>query len=219
MAVLVDNQTGSDRQESAQIRERMWSPCSTGADAYLKPLLSGYCRRVVAAQRQRRVSGPCSLLKSDGGTTGLVEAPARPVDSAALGLTGGVIGGARVAREAGLAQAITFDMRGTSCDVGLLLEFGPRSHGCGWSGCRPWAWVTRRWTSGSGRALQRFAAGRAARAPRLSMRYAYRNYEWHVEYRFGGRVARGGRPLPPPPRGFPWPPDPRSPSERFSRRR
>ena len=85
MAVLVDNQTGSDRQESAQIRERMWSPCSTGADAYLKPLLSGYCRRVVAAQRQRRVSRPCSLLKSDGGTTGLVEAPARPVDSAALG--------------------------------------------------------------------------------------------------------------------------------------
>ena len=119
-------------------------------DAYLKPLLSGYCRSVVAAQRQRRVSGPAR------GSSRTAAPPAwwrRPHGRWILllsGLTGGVIGGARVAREEGLAQAITFDMRGTSCAVGLLLEFGPRWHGCGCSGCRPWAWVTRRWTSVSG---------------------------------------------------------------------
>ncbi len=99
---------------------------TTLADAYLKPLLSGYCRSVGEALRERHVSGPCSLLKSDGGTTGLTQAPERPVDLLLSGLAGGVIGGAHFAREAGFGQAITLDMGGTSCDVGLLLDGEPQ---------------------------------------------------------------------------------------------
>ena len=93
---------------------------TTVADAYLKPLLSTYCPSVGAALRERSVNAPCSLLKSDGGTTGLAQAPERPVELLLSGLAGGVIGGAHFAREAGFAQAITLDMGGTSCDVGLL---------------------------------------------------------------------------------------------------
>ena len=99
---------------------------TTLADAYLKPLLSGYCRSVGEALRERHVSGPCSLLKSDGGTTALTQAPERPVDLLLSGLAGGVIGGAHFAREAGFEQAITLDMGGTSCDVGLLLDGEPQ---------------------------------------------------------------------------------------------
>ena len=99
---------------------------TTLADAYLKPLLNGYCRSIGDALRERRVNGPCSLLKSDGGTTGLTQAPERPVDLLLSGLAGGVIGGAHFAREAGFQQAITLDMGGTSCDVGLLLEGEPQ---------------------------------------------------------------------------------------------
>ena len=99
---------------------------TTLADAYLKPLLNGYCRSIGDALEERRVSGPCSLLKSDGGTTGLTQAPERPVDLLLSGLAGGVIGGAHFAREAGFQQAITLDMGGTSCDVGLLLEGEPQ---------------------------------------------------------------------------------------------
>ena len=99
---------------------------TTVADAYLKPLLSGYCRSIGAALRERRVSGPCSLLKSDGGTTGLSKAPERPVELLLSGLAGGVIGGVHFAREAGFEQAITLDMGGTSCDVGLLLDGEPQ---------------------------------------------------------------------------------------------
>ena len=99
---------------------------TTVADAYLKPLLSGYCGSIGAALRERRVTGPCSLLKSDGGTTGLTQAPERPVELLLSGLAGGVIGGAHFAREAGFQQAITLDMGGTSCDVGLLLEGEPQ---------------------------------------------------------------------------------------------
>ena len=72
------------------------------------------------------MNGPCSLLKSDGGTTGLTQAPERPVDLLLSGLAGGVIGGAHFAREAGFEQAITLDMGGTSCDVGLLLDGEPQ---------------------------------------------------------------------------------------------
>ena len=99
---------------------------TTIADAYLKPLLGGYCRSVGDALRERRVGAPCSLLKSDGGTTGLTQAPRRPVELLLSGLAGGVIGGAHFAREAGFEQAITLDMGGTSCDVGLLIEAEPR---------------------------------------------------------------------------------------------
>ena len=99
---------------------------TTVADAYLKPLLSGYCPSIGAALRERSVNGPCSLLKSDGGTTGLAQAPERPVELLLSGLAGGVIGGAHFAREAGFEQAITLDMGGTSCDVGLLLDGEPQ---------------------------------------------------------------------------------------------
>ena len=95
---------------------------TTVADAYLKPLMSGYCRSIGAALRERRVTGPCSLLKSDGGTTGLAHAPERPVEMLLSGLAGGVIGGAHFARDAGYHKAVTLDMGGTSCDVGLLLD-------------------------------------------------------------------------------------------------
>ena len=99
---------------------------TTLADAYLKPLLSAYCPSIGTALRERSVNAPCSLLKSDGGTTGLAQAPERPVELLLSGLAGGVIGGAHFAREAGFAQAITLDMGGTSCDVGLLLKGEPQ---------------------------------------------------------------------------------------------
>ena len=99
---------------------------TTIADAYLKPLVSNYCGNVSAALQKRQISGPCSLLKSDGGTTGLTQAPERPVDLLLSGLAGGVIGGAHFARAAGFEQAITLDMGGTSCDVGLLLNGEPQ---------------------------------------------------------------------------------------------
>ena len=99
---------------------------TTLADAYLKPLLGAYCPSIGAALGERSVHAPCSLLKSDGGTTGLTQAPERPVELLLSGLAGGVIGGAHCAREAGFAQAITLDMGGTSCDVGLLRDGEPQ---------------------------------------------------------------------------------------------
>jgi len=95
---------------------------TTLTDAYVKPLLVGYCAEISEALRDLGVTGPCSLLKSNGGTCGLARAPDRPVDALLSGLAGGIVGGRYFASGAGLDNAITFDMGGTSCDVGLITD-------------------------------------------------------------------------------------------------
>jgi N-methylhydantoinase A len=45
------------------------------ADAFVKPLIQNYCHDIAAALETNGVSGPCSFLKSDGGTTLLGNAP------------------------------------------------------------------------------------------------------------------------------------------------
>ncbi len=95
---------------------------TTLADAYVKPLMRGYCRDIADALDARQISAPCSLLKSNGGTTSLGLAPERPVDTLLSGLAGGIVGGKYFAQGAGFRNAVTFDMGGTSCDVGLILD-------------------------------------------------------------------------------------------------
>ena len=92
------------------------------ADAFVKPLIQSYCHDIATALETNDVSGPCSFLKSDGGTTLLANAPERPVDILLSGLAGGIVGGKYFAEMAGFQNAITLDMGGTSCDVGLVLD-------------------------------------------------------------------------------------------------
>jgi N-methylhydantoinase A len=94
---------------------------TTIADSYVKPLMRGYCKEIKGALSTPGVAGPCSLLKSDGGTTTLELAPLRPVQVLLSGLAGGIVGGKYFAQSAGYEDAITLDMGGTSCDVGLVV--------------------------------------------------------------------------------------------------
>ncbi|MGH7057260.1 MAG: hydantoinase/oxoprolinase family protein, partial [Acetobacteraceae bacterium] len=91
------------------------------ADAYVKPLVSHYCRNLEESLAGRNATLPCSILKSDGGTTLLENAGRRPADILLSGLAGGLVGGSYWARRAGIANAITLDMGGTSADVGLVI--------------------------------------------------------------------------------------------------
>ena len=92
------------------------------ADAFVKPLIQSYCHNIGTALEINGVKGPCSFLKSDGGTTLLTNAPERPVDILLSGLAGGIVGGKYFAETAGFQNAITLDMGGTSADVGLVLD-------------------------------------------------------------------------------------------------
>lgn len=91
------------------------------ADAYVKPLVGGYCLSLERALLTRGAALPCSILKSDGGTTVLANAARRPVDILLSGLAGGLVGGRYWTRRVGIANAITLDMGGTSADVGLVV--------------------------------------------------------------------------------------------------
>ncbi|MSR60211.1 MAG: hydantoinase [Planctomycetaceae bacterium] len=84
---------------------------TTVVDAYLNPIL----RRYVQTLRQSLAGSQLRLITSAGG---LIDAD-RFVgkDSILSGPAGGVIGYSRVARQAGFAKSIGFDMGGTSTDV------------------------------------------------------------------------------------------------------
>lgn len=96
---------------------------TTVLDAYLNPVLSSYLDEI------RGCLSPQSELKFLTSAGGLVD-PDRfsGKDSVLSGPAGGIVGAARVAEQAGYSSVITFDMGGTSSDVGryngeIVLEF------------------------------------------------------------------------------------------------
>jgi 5-oxoprolinase (ATP-hydrolysing) len=89
---------------------------TTIADAYLTPLL----RRHGAALARALPGARLRFMQSSGGLTDA--ARFRGPTALLSGPAGGVVGAGRVARAAGHARAIAFDMGGTSTDASLLLE-------------------------------------------------------------------------------------------------
>jgi len=92
---------------------------TTVVDAYLGPLVAGYLERLGGATRDAGLPEPL-VMRSSGGVATLAEAAAHPATILVSGPAAGVVGAARVARDAGLDDAITIDMGGTSTDVALV---------------------------------------------------------------------------------------------------
>lgn len=92
---------------------------TTAADAYLGPLTGRYLRSL--GERCRQVGLPEPLvMRSSGGVATLEEAAAHAALILVSGPAGGVVGAARLAALAGVENAISFDMGGTSTDVCLI---------------------------------------------------------------------------------------------------
>ncbi|HEV7374917.1 MAG TPA: hydantoinase/oxoprolinase family protein [Pyrinomonadaceae bacterium] len=89
-------------------------------NAYLQPLMSAYLNRLRAHAPALRV------MQSSGGSISAEVAGLEPVRTILSGPAGGVVGALRVARAAGVAHIITFDMGGTSTDVALCDRDGMR---------------------------------------------------------------------------------------------
>jgi N-methylhydantoinase A len=99
---------------------REYERASTAAtDAYLAPVAARYLRALADTARAARLPEPLVMLSS-GGVATLAEAAAHPATILVSGPAGGVVGAGIVARRAGFADAIAFDMGGTSTDVCLL---------------------------------------------------------------------------------------------------
>src|SRR5499427_10944141 len=114
-----------------QIRE-YYRLSTTVINAYLQPILEHYIgnldRRLAAAG----VATPRKyVIQSNGGMSTFAAAARRAVTTVLSGPAGGVTAGVAACRAVGIANAITFDMGGTSCDVALIRDGGPAVTGRG----------------------------------------------------------------------------------------
>src|SRR5436309_6950522 len=92
---------------------------TTAADAYLGPLVARYARSLAARCREEGLPEPL-VMRSSGGVATLEEAALHAAIVLVSGPAGGAVGAARIARAAGIDNAISFDMGGTSTDVCLI---------------------------------------------------------------------------------------------------
>ena len=89
---------------------------TTVVDAYLGPLVSRYLSALALACREEGLAEPL-VMRSSGGLTTTAEAADHAAFALLSGPAAGVVGAARVAQLAGFANALAFDMGGTSTDV------------------------------------------------------------------------------------------------------
>ena len=92
---------------------------TTVVDAYLGPVVSRYLDSLVERCAEASLPEPL-IMRSSGGVASVREAAAHPAPILVSGPAAGVVGAARVARMAGIENAISLDMGGTSTDVCVI---------------------------------------------------------------------------------------------------
>ncbi len=92
---------------------------TTAVDAYLGPVLSRYLRSLVDRCAEAGLAEPL-VMRSSGGVATAGEAAAHPAWVLVSGPAAGAVGAARAAAAAGIENAISIDMGGTSTDVCLI---------------------------------------------------------------------------------------------------
>ena len=110
---------------SPEIREyERWS--TTAANAYVQPLMSRYLGRLSDELKRLGFSCPLRLMTSGGGLASLETARRFPIRLVESGPAGGAILAARVARECGLNEVLSFDMGGTTAKICLIDDGEPQ---------------------------------------------------------------------------------------------
>ena len=92
---------------------------TTAIDAYLGPVVSRYLEALAERCAEAGLPEPL-VMRSSGGVATVAEAAAHPAFALLSGPAAGVVGAAIAARSAGVENAISFDMGGTSTDVALI---------------------------------------------------------------------------------------------------
>jgi N-methylhydantoinase A len=92
---------------------------TTAVDAYLGPVMRDYLGALARRCAEAGLAEPL-VMRSSGGVCTLAEAAAHPSFALVSGPAAGVVGAARIARLAGIENAISLDMGGTSTDVCLI---------------------------------------------------------------------------------------------------
>ena len=92
---------------------------TTAIDAYLGPSLAGYLEALAARCAEEGLPEPL-VMRSSGGVATIAEAAAHPAFALLSGPAAGAVGASLAARAAGVEDAVSLDMGGTSTDVALI---------------------------------------------------------------------------------------------------
>jgi N-methylhydantoinase A len=93
---------------------------TTALNAYVGPRVSSYLARFESFARKQSFSGKIAIMRSNGGTMSIAQARRDPVAMMESGPVAGMIGAGHLARLLGIAQAIGFDMGGTTAKTTLI---------------------------------------------------------------------------------------------------
>ncbi len=98
---------------------------TTAVNAFVGPVVSRYVEALVALLGERRFPGVLQVMQSNGGILPATAAAANAARTLLSGPAAGVRGAVWFARRAGVKDAITLDMGGTSTDVCLAPRLSP----------------------------------------------------------------------------------------------
>ncbi len=107
-----------------EIREYERAMAAT-LNAYVHPLMDQYLSLCLRRLQDLGIEAPLYITTSNGGTISLDSARARPIETLLSGPASGVVAASRALRASEQANAITFDMGGTSSDIALIVEGEP----------------------------------------------------------------------------------------------
>lgn len=99
---------------------------TTVANAYVLPIMERYLSRLEQGVRELGCAAPLLLIMSSGGITTVETARRFPIRLVESGPAGGAIMAQMVAAQNGLAQALAFDMGGTTAKVTLIDDLKPQ---------------------------------------------------------------------------------------------
>ena len=98
---------------------------TTVLDAYTRPIVDTYLGALEGELREAGLQRPLLVMRSGGGAMSVEEARSAPLLTVFSGPSGGVTGGANLARLSGRDRVITFDAGGTSLDACVILGGEP----------------------------------------------------------------------------------------------
>lgn len=98
---------------------------TTVVDAYVRPAVSSYLRRLEGTLRDQGFDGECLITRSGGGSLSFQEAGQRPFETVMSGPVAGAVGAGELCRLLGFSRAVTADVGGTSFDTCLITDGWP----------------------------------------------------------------------------------------------
>ena len=93
-------------------------------NAFVGPGTGRYLARLESALAEEGVPGKLHVMMSNGGVASAAQAARRPVTLLLSGPAAGVLGAVWAGERSGRKRLITFDMGGTSADIGIVTEHG-----------------------------------------------------------------------------------------------